>query len=84
MRHGENGLLFDHNSVDDLTAQLAKLADDAVVARLGAEAYRSYWSNPLTLEIHTSRLVAFYRSLIGAGRQGGGPVAPVHIPGVPA
>ncbi len=80
VRHGENGLLFDHNSVDDLAAQLAKLADDNLVTRLGAEAYRSYWKDPLTLETHTLRLLDFYRSLLGARPPGAARSMPASTP----
>jgi glycosyltransferase involved in cell wall biosynthesis len=61
--HGRNGLLFDHNSVDDLTAQLALLNDDMLVARLGAEAYRLYWERPLTTEAHLESLQKLYSSV---------------------
>jgi glycosyltransferase involved in cell wall biosynthesis len=64
IRHDENGLLFAHNSVDDLAAQLAMLADDKIVGRLGQEAYLKYWEHPLTVEIHVSRLLKFYRSVL--------------------
>jgi glycosyltransferase involved in cell wall biosynthesis len=65
--HGENGLLFNHNSADDLANQLEALVDDRLVARLGEEAYRRYWSEPLTEEAHVSRLEAFYRTALGSG-----------------
>jgi glycosyltransferase involved in cell wall biosynthesis len=68
VHHGENGLLFAHNSVDDLAAQLSTLGDDGVVARLGSEAYNRYWKQPLTTEVHVSRLLEFYRSVL-AGKQ---------------
>ncbi len=64
VRPGENGLLFKHNSDEDLAAQLAALADEALVTRLGAEAHRRYWREPLTEPAHLSRLTVFYRSLL--------------------
>jgi glycosyltransferase involved in cell wall biosynthesis len=60
VHHDRNGLLFAHNSVDDLTVQLAKLADDSLVSRLGAEAYETYWQAPLTAERHLEHLMRFY------------------------
>jgi glycosyltransferase involved in cell wall biosynthesis len=68
VRHGENGLLFSHNSADDLAAQLAALADDQAVARLGAEAYQGYWRSPLTAGAHVARLLEFYRSVAPGNR----------------
>jgi len=64
VRHGENGLLFRHNSAEDLAVQLNALADDALVTRLGTEAHLRYWQGPLTEQIHVSRLETFYRSLL--------------------
>ena len=64
VRHGDNGLLFSHNSADDLAAQMEKLGDDGLVARLGSQAYQGYWSQPLTTELHVSRLLAFYGSVL--------------------
>ena len=67
VHHQENGLLFEHNSVDDLVAQLAVLADDATVSRMGASAYDGYWKAPLTEDIHLANLLAFYRSVLATG-----------------
>lgn len=64
VHHNSNGLLFAHNSVDDLTAQLALLANDDTVARLGSAAYMKYWAAPLTADAHVDRLEKFYRSAI--------------------
>jgi glycosyltransferase involved in cell wall biosynthesis len=64
VHHEKNGLLFDHNSTEDLTRQLARLADDELARRLGTEAYRGYWSAPLTKTAHISKLENFYKSAI--------------------
>ncbi len=61
VHHGKNGLLFEHNSVDDLVRQMAALQDDRLVAELGANAYRDYWQTPFDLPTHVTRLEAFYR-----------------------
>ena len=65
--HGRNGLLFRHNSVDDLSDQLASLSDDSRVRMLGEGAYRIYWSDPLTEQAHVGRLEELYRSVSGKG-----------------
>jgi glycosyltransferase involved in cell wall biosynthesis len=70
--HEKNGLLFDHNSVDDLAVRLGAMADDSRVATLGANAYARYWDNPLTAEAHVSRLVAFYTSILESRLAGNG------------
>jgi glycosyltransferase involved in cell wall biosynthesis len=62
--HGENGLLFEHNSVDDLVEQLAKLSDPDLAGRLGKQAYGRYWDNPLTVDRHVAQLTDFYRSVL--------------------
>lgn len=68
VHHGRNGLLFTHNSVDDLVVQMASLADDEVVSRMGATAYQDYWEKPLTTDAHLVQLEAFYRSVLDRGR----------------
>jgi glycosyltransferase involved in cell wall biosynthesis len=67
--HGENGLLFEHNSAEDLGRQLALLGDDALVRRLGAEAHRRYWQAPLTELAHVERLEELYASVTRRGSQ---------------
>lgn len=62
--HNENGMLFAHNSVDDLSVQLAALGENRLVGRLGEEAYRRYWEHPLTVDMHVSRLLELYRSVV--------------------
>jgi len=64
VRHGENGLLFEHNSAEDLAAQLARLSDDRLVEGLGREAHRRYWEQPLTVDRHVAQLQEFYRSVL--------------------
>lgn len=66
VHHERNGLLFAHASADDLARQLARLADDALVERLGHTAYADYWSAPLTLDHHLRHLLAFYQSVLPA------------------
>lgn len=79
VHHERNGLLFTHHSADDLRRQLGRLADDALVARLGAQAYRDYWDAPLTLDRHLRRLLDFYRSMLPRSDRRAAPRA-VHAP----
>jgi glycosyltransferase involved in cell wall biosynthesis len=64
VHHQENGLLFEHNSVDSLGFQLSALSDDGLVERLGRAAYEGYWESPLTVAAHVSRLRELYLSVV--------------------
>lgn len=61
---GENGFLIDPDDRDALLACMRTLLDDDVAARMGAAAYRRYWSDPQTLERHSQALLAVYRSVL--------------------
>jgi glycosyltransferase involved in cell wall biosynthesis len=64
---GVTGLAFHGASEDDLVAKLAMLRDDALVARLGAEAYATYWRRPQSMDAHIEGLLDVYsRALRGA------------------
>ncbi len=63
VQDGVNGLLFEPGSVTDLAAKMRLLADPALAARLGENAYNGYWANPFSLDRHLDRLEAFYASL---------------------
>ncbi|MBK9991612.1 MAG: glycosyltransferase family 4 protein [Verrucomicrobia bacterium] len=84
VHHEKNGLLFAHNSVEDLVVQMAALADDHVTGRLGTEAYRSYWEKPLTLAAHTSRIESFYNLLLSTKLNGSAAAANLPQRGIPA
>lgn len=58
--HSKNGLWFRAKDVTDLSAALDSLVDDARVEAMSAEAYRGYWSQPLTLDRHLDGLEAIY------------------------
>ncbi|MCA0400404.1 MAG: glycosyltransferase family 4 protein [Proteobacteria bacterium] len=62
---GETGLWFRQGDVADLARALTRIQDDALVARLSAQAYRRYWAEPFTLERHSQRLEAVYSTLLG-------------------
>jgi glycosyltransferase involved in cell wall biosynthesis len=84
VHHEKNGLLFAHNSVDDLVVQMARLADDRVVSQMGAAAYRTYWERPLTTAVHTALLQTFYRSLLAEHQPPKAVLTATPTPGVSA
>jgi glycosyltransferase involved in cell wall biosynthesis len=64
IRHDENGLHFAHGSAASLATMMrVAAADDDLVRRLGAAAYRWYWSDPWTTARHVTDLLALYRNL---------------------
>jgi glycosyltransferase involved in cell wall biosynthesis len=64
---GVTGMTFRGGSEDDLVAKLAALRDDDFVARLGAEAYATYWLRPQSMDSHIEGLLDVYaRALSGA------------------
>ena len=64
---GETGLVFQSGDVQDLGRKLAMLGDDALVRRLGANAYERYWAAPYDLNRHLSALVDVYREAASIG-----------------
>ena len=68
VENGVSGLWFTSGSVDALAAALARIHDDALVARLSRAAYDDYWRAPPTLEAHVERLMAIYDDLAGRGQ----------------
>jgi len=65
---GVNGYVIDSNDRAALLARMQSLLDDSVAARMGAEAYHRYWTNPQTPEVHTRNLLAVYRRLLSEHR----------------
>lgn len=63
---GVTGLWFKGGDADDMARALIKLGDDALVARMSAAAYASYWANPPTVERHVEGLLAIYRGMVGS------------------
>jgi glycosyltransferase involved in cell wall biosynthesis len=63
---GENGYVVNAKDRTALKERMLSLMDDARAARMGAEAYRRYWSEPRTLETHTGNLLSVYRSILSA------------------
>ena len=63
VEHGVNGLVFERGSARNLAEMMRRLADAGLARRLGREAHRRYWNDPMTLEKHVSRLREVYLSL---------------------
>jgi glycosyltransferase involved in cell wall biosynthesis len=76
---GETGLWFRHNDAAELAAQLRRMQDDALVARLSNAAHARYWAQPFTLERHAARLEEVYAGLLAeagsAGKSEAGRIA---------
>jgi len=64
---GENGFLFDQGSVDDLQRKIDLMCVPGVAAKLGAEAYRRFWSAPPMTESHVAGLLAVYHNALVKG-----------------
>lgn len=59
------GLLFQTGSIDELTAAIRRLADDAVLARrLGHAAAQRFWADPPTPIAHARELLAVYSQVL--------------------
>jgi glycosyltransferase involved in cell wall biosynthesis len=59
---GDDGILVNGGDVDGLSQALTRLSDDTEVRRMGEEAYRRYWADPLTTERHIKRTLDAYRA----------------------
>ncbi len=59
-----SGYVIDPADRAALLDRMRKLTETAVAARMGAEAYRRYWSTPRTLGAHTVDLLAVYRTIL--------------------
>jgi glycosyltransferase involved in cell wall biosynthesis len=60
----KNGLIFRSGSVDGLADALRRISDSPLVERMGREAYRIYWEQPLTLDAHVDRLLSVYEEML--------------------
>jgi glycosyltransferase involved in cell wall biosynthesis len=60
VRDGVDGLHFRRGNVRDLAQQLRKVASDALVANLSANAYARFWAEPPTLNTYIARLDKIY------------------------
>ena len=64
IRAEEGGLHFAHGSVEALAAQMERLRDPALAARLGRAAYDWYWSAPWTMAGHLDKLRGVYARML--------------------
>lgn len=65
--HNENGLHFQHGSVESLCAQIRELQSPLRAAQLGRRTHEWYWNNPWTLENHVEELLNIYHFLLSSG-----------------
>lgn len=61
---GRTGRWFKSQSIEALADALNDLGDDETVSRMSTQAYQNYWSKPLTLERHLTRLEEVYLSVL--------------------
>ena len=65
VHHDKTGLIFRNGDSEDLSRMLIRARDDdALVDRLGKEAYRQYWQAPLTVDAHVDALLSLYEKLV--------------------
>lgn len=60
------GLVVPSGSHESLVEAMKTLGSTETAARLGANAYRAFWSDPPTLERHIQQLEAVYEQVLGA------------------
>jgi glycosyltransferase involved in cell wall biosynthesis len=65
IRDGFDGLLVEPGDEQGLAAALTRLKDDSAAGAMGAAAYASYWTDPLTLDRHVGRTLDVYRRALG-------------------
>jgi glycosyltransferase involved in cell wall biosynthesis len=61
---GETGFHFRTGDVDSLCDKTRQFLSLGTPARLGAAAFRRYWDDPSTLELHGSRILTLYNKLL--------------------
>ncbi|WNK21199.1 glycosyltransferase family 4 protein [Halomonas piscis] len=66
---GVTGLLFRSGDINDLAEKMRRLAnDDALVNRLGKQAYARFWEADLTAQRHVDNLMTCYRHMLATQR----------------
>jgi glycosyltransferase involved in cell wall biosynthesis len=63
---GGTGLWFRSGDEQDLAAKLRMLDDADTVRRLGAAAYKKYWAEPFTMDIHIAALEHCYEQVLSS------------------
>jgi glycosyltransferase involved in cell wall biosynthesis len=61
---GKTGLLFHSGDAISLQLSIRRLRNDDLAERIGAAAYRSYWSSPFTPARHANALEKVYRQIL--------------------
>lgn len=61
---GVTGWRFRSGDAGDLARCLGLIADDGLVRKVGAAAYRAHWAADATPEAHTRRLIGIYREIL--------------------
>jgi glycosyltransferase involved in cell wall biosynthesis len=64
IRDGKNGYLIDPTDLAALKARMTDLTDDTIAQGMGQEAYARYWADPMTADVHVSRLLEVYQSVL--------------------
>ena len=63
---GVTGRWFKSADADDLARVLVEMGDDATVTAMAGAAYKAYWSNPPTLDVHVERIMSLYGRMLEA------------------
>jgi len=83
IKDGENGLHFEHKSVESLAQKMQRLANDPDLApRLGRNAYHWYWNDPWTADQHVAELMKLYQDCLsnrGTGARHSARESPVRV-----
>lgn len=61
---GVTGLWFESGDAASLADAMTRLKDDALVARLSAQAYDAYWRAPATLDRHIEETLKVYDRML--------------------
>jgi glycosyltransferase involved in cell wall biosynthesis len=67
---GENGFVIDPADRSALLDRMRRLSDDAVATAMGEEAYRRYWAEPQTNDVHIRNLLSVYRAILSRHEAG--------------
>lgn len=64
IEQNDAGILVASGSVDEIAEAMTRLQDDELAQRLGANAYRAFWSNPPSLHRHVLEILAVYQQAL--------------------
>lgn len=60
----KTGLLFKSGDVQDLIKKIKLMLKDDFADQLGKEAYKRYWDNPSTIDLHIDKLTDIYQKIL--------------------